>query len=802
MVPILIISFGLFQWLGKSLPLTKGEQTVAGITSPVSVGYDSMSIPTIKASNDLDAFYTLGFLHAKNRLWQMEMNRRLAAGRLSEVLGESALQSDILMRTLRLSQNAENMEKGLSEKDKVVLHAYVDGVNEGINSLSLLPPEYLLTGFKPEPWTIKDSMLYMQLMTYQLSGNMPIELQSGTLLQTFGREKFADLFPQKYLSDDEVLTELAQQGILFEKLNININEDALQSKPYLGSNAWVVSGSLTESSLPILANDPHLNNSIPSVFYLTHLIGSKINVSGATFPGLPFVVAGKNKHVSWGVTSMMADTQDIYLERINPKNKFQYEVDGSFHDMQIFHEEINIRNGFLRPIKAPYKLNVRLTHRGPVISDVIGTTGGYAYSLRWTGSDQDGGTFSSYLKMNYAENAEQFMLAMKEFVAPVQNFVFADDKGNIGRLAPGKYPIRSKENGEFPSPGWLSKNDWKEWIPYSQWPKSMNPESGYIVAANNNVLNDNNYPYYISSDWAPGYRAERIEALINKAIIRGEQKLSVRTMVDIQFDVKHPLKDLMLDAVKNTTLEKEKHKYILSILSTWNGDMDFNGPQPAIFAAWLAHFTRLVFQDDLKSQNIDPQRLSILGQEESIKLIERILTGESQLWCDYSYGSKKKDCSQILLLSLEHAINELDKLLGGEIEDWDWSEIHMAHYAHFPFSDSRYLAPINDAEDKIWAGLFHRKIASKGAGHTVSVATVSYDELTRFDDLYGTSYRQIIDLGKPELNLFGIATGQSGNAVSPHYDDFLSNIDPQPFVPMRKVNDFSLKLVPQKNKDN
>ena len=787
--PIVVLLAALFYWLSLSLPLEKGSVIVEGLRDEVNIQYDKFGIPHIKANNDMDSYFALGFIHAQNRLWQMETNRRTAAGRLSEIIGADTRASDIYMRTLGLHRNAKKIWDLLPAHEKAVLTHYVKGVNTGIAKLRNLPPEYHMLGFKPEPWTEVDSLLWMQLMAVQLSSNMAAELQRSSLEQSFGFDKTNSLMPAINAVD---INALAESSLIPPEYRTPRKE--------IGSNSWVVSGKNTASGKPMLANDPHLTNSLPSIFYLADIKGDQLDVKGATFPGLPFVVIGKNKFIAWGLTNMMADTQDIFLEKINPNNAYQYEVDGSYRDMEVHTEKIQIKKPPLQKATKPYVFEVRRTHHGPVLSDVSVPHKYYAYSLRWTADDEDGGTFKSFLSINYARNWQEFNDALSTFKTPIHNFVYADKEGHIGSIAPGAYPLRAG-SGALPRAGWLSKNDWDGWIPADQWPRRFDPVAGIIVAANNNILIPT-YSYYITSDWAPEYRATRIKQLLIEKL--AHNALRSEDFSAIQMDMQNPGAKSLLPRLTHLTAEKKSQQEALTLLSGWNGNMSRDSSEATIFAAWMAHFTRLLIEDDankVSHPNGGEAVLNRMINQDNLPLLEQvILNGDNQGWCDYLSTPDIEDCDKLLLTALDHALNELTRKLGKDMKDWSWGKTHKAHFPHYPFTDFKYAPDFPGQGDSSWAFLFHRSINSQSGSNSVNVAGFSLEENNRFEQFAGPSYRQIIDLGNPEKDQFSLSTGQSANLLSRHYDDLLSRHQHGEYLQILSPNNkVSLTLSPKQN---
>lgn len=789
LLPAFLLGIVSYFLLSRSLPLTEGVLKISDLSDAATIIYDDKGIPTVSTNNDLDAYFALGFCHAQNRLWQMDMGRRTASGQLSEVLGGQSLGSDIYMRTLGLTENAKRVWDNLPAFEKSVLSTYVNGINHGIANLRMLPPEFKLLNFTPDVWKEEDSILIMQLMNVQLSTNLGTELQRSILLQNFGLEKTNDLMPEFNVDDVDYLAVLQKADV--SSLASSLPYEFIRPKLYIGSNSWVVSGKHTLNGGAMLANDPHLPNSIPSPFYLARLNGKSLGVSGATIPGLPFVVIGRNNSIAWGMTSMMADTQDLFLEKINPINRYQYEVDGKYLDMEVSIQHIEVKKDFLHQKSEPYKIETRRTENGPILEDIFGAGRGYAYSLRWTGDDEDGGTFSSFLKLNYAKNWSEFTSSLDRYVAPIHTFVYADTRGNIGYLSPGRFPLRGAGIGAIPAAGWLSKNFWQGWIPREEWHQDYNPDDGVIVMANNNTLGDG-YPHNIGIDWAPSYRHDRILSLL-----RIQDKLTAENFKNIQMDIKNPTADKLLPRILKIEVNHPDLHKAIDILKSWDRRMSKESIGAIIYTTWMAHFNRMLLEDEINRLGSAEHSLAHFVQEENPEFINKVLFGNADKWCDNIKTEKQEGCDEILQVSLRYSIDILKKRLGADLDRWQWSDLHHAHFPHFPFSKKKFSPNMPAALGSLWGFLFHRSIDATGGGDTVNVASVNLDESTLFASFYGPSYRQIIDLADKSDNLFGISTGQSGNIFSKHYDDMIKNYQNGKLAEMRSGNSGTvLKLTP------
>ena len=531
-----------------SFPRTRGTIQVPGLHSSVEVLRDTQGVPQIYATDTHDLFFAQGYVHAQDRFWQMDFWRHIGSGRLSEMFGESQLETDKFLRTLGWARVVREELAALDPESLAVLDAYAEGVNAYLAqrrgpSLSL---EYavlgLLTpGYTPEPWTPLHSLTWAKAMAWDLGGNMKLELERAVLLRKLGPQRLAELFPPypaenpvivagpyaartggyTYAAELEAaLPALSRVGARMQTLNTLLG-GGLDG---IGSNNWVVSGSRTTTGAPLLANDMHLAPRIPSIWYENGLHCEPVSpacpleVVGYSFAGLPGVIVGHNRDIAWGVTNVGPDVQDLYLERLNPQNSDQYEVNGQWVDMTIVEETIQVAGS------EPVLLTVRTTRHGPILSDVDEAYGGlaaaqagatgesYAVALRWTALDPTS-IVRSELHLDQAHNWDEFRAALRDWDVPSQNFIYADRIGNIGYQTPGRIPIRASGDGRLPVPGWTDAYNWESYIPFEELPSAFNPPQGFIATANNAVVGAG-YPYLITTDWDYGYRARRIVDLL------------------------------------------------------------------------------------------------------------------------------------------------------------------------------------------------------------------------------------------------------------------------------------------------
>ncbi len=765
LVLILVVAGLLaFAYLRSSLPKTSGTVKLAGLDGQLEIVRDKDGVPHIFAATDHDAFFALGYVHAQDRMWQLEFQRRIGAGRLSEILGDATLDTDKFLRTLGTYRSAKEAWPGLSKASQNALQAYADGVNAWIDEGHVLPPEFLILGVEPEPWTVYDSLVWTKMMAWDLGGNYDTELLRAKLTQALGPERTAQLVPA-YPKDGTTILNQAEISANTSNTLLDIDTQ-LQTLFHLrgldvGSNNWVVSGSLTESGLPLLANDPHLGARIPSIWYLAEIQGKQIHVIGPTFPGMPIFPIGHNEHIAWGVTNVGPDVQDLYIEQVNPKNLNQYKANGNWVDMNIVEEPIYVKGQ-----DDPILWAARSTRHGPLISDVSGSTP-MPVAMRWTALTPNDTTVDSFLKLNYATNWAEFTNALSYYVAPSQNFVYADKEGNIGYYAPGHIPIRSKGQGLAPVPGWNDDYKWEDRIPFEDLPHAYNPEKGYIATANNKVIPDE-YPYFISAEWASPYRAQRISEMIEEMSSGGE-KLSMDDMALIQADQHSAQVKELLPLLLQITPADDRQKEALAWLQDWDGNTGKDSIAASIYQAWFRQLGPAIFEDDLHGDLYKD-----LTERAHETFLINIMTSEDALWCDNYLTTPVETCQDIAQTALDRGLDDLEERMGKNMKKWQWGNIHLTQYPHAPFSEVPALKRF-----------FHRQIANGGDRYTVDVAPPKYSNAENpYYQFHVSSYRQLIDLSNLNNSQFIHTTGQSGNVLSSHYDDFIERHQAVEYLPM------------------
>ncbi len=614
-VIVLLVSSGGYLWLRGALPQTAGTITVNGIGGPVEVLRDTDAVPHIRANTEADALFGLGYVHAQDRLWQMEFQRRIGNGRLSEILGDATLQTDKFLRTLGVARAAHSAWASTDPATQELVKAYVAGINAFISTHHgrELPVEFTILGFAPEPWQPEDVLVWAKMMAWDLGGNWSSELLREQLIAKLGTDKTAQLMPPYPADGPIILPQSAtanqtadngrqtaantpdhhQSSVLrrqadellaidsFMQTNIGLGGKAI------GSNNWVIGGGRTTTGKPLLANDPHLSAQIPSIWYLAHVTGGKLNVIGATIPGLPGVLIGHNNRIAWGVTNTNPDVQDFYMEHVNDRNEAEYK--GAWEPMQVEQEIIKVKG------QPDVTIQVRRTRHGPLISDVL-KDASQPLAFRWTALDDNDTTIEAYLKINTALEWFDFSQALELYKAPMQNFVFADFKNNIGYYAPGALPIRARGDGAVPVPGWTGEYEWTGYVPFKELPHAYNPEEGFIVSANNKAVPDS-YPHFISSDWAAPYRAERIVELIKR-----KPKLSVDDVAAMQANVQSAQAREILPYLLQAKVNGEREQAAINVLRSWDGTINASSAAATVFEAWYQQIPSHVLPTSLATR--------------------------------------------------------------------------------------------------------------------------------------------------------------------------------------------------------
>ncbi len=753
-------------------PQKSGTLRLSGLHAAVEVITDTYGVPHIYASNEDDLYFAQGYIHAQERLWQMELNRRIAAGRLSEIFGTVALETDRFCRRLGMHRSAAEEIERLSESSKSALNAYASGVNAFMyGSTDQLPVEFTLLRLKPMPWKIADSIQWAKFMGWTLSGNWETELIRARLIAKLGVERAAQL----EAGYDPRHPLIIPPGVAYQGINAGMLEQYQQIKELSGfgmlggaSNNWVVDGTMTATGAPILCNDPHLGQTAPSIWFECHLVAGDLDVIGATFPGSPGVVIGHNRHIAWGVTNAISDTQDLYIEKFNPRNPYEYEYQGHWEKARVVREEIKVR-GQAEPVIE----EVRITRHGPILTGMPSpanddSAGELPLAIRWTGLEQCN-IVNAVQKLNRATNWKEFCDAMRDWDVPPQNFVYADRDGNIGYIMAGAIPIRAQGQALVPSPGWSGEYEWTGMIPFDELPRSYNPQQHFIVTANNRVTDDS-YPYYITNEWLNGYRAQRIAQLLQERAARG--KLTLADMAEIQADQYALPAVEIVPYILQLPADTPLKRAVQEIMQSWDYVLSPESIAAAIYITFLDKLEHIVF-DAVLGDDADLLQ-SYLGTGSSAlalqngyasrsrPLLIRLLKERDDAWfASSAITNGPRTWQAALTAAFDAAIGELSDKRGANILRWQYGALHTMTYNHV-------LGAI-----KPLARFFNRGPFPVGGDvDTINMGAV----LPNRPEVVVTvpSYRQIVNLGNMADSLSGHAPGQSGHPASKHYDDFIS----------------------------
>ena len=744
-----------FWFVRRPWPKVSGDISVPGLSAPVEVIRDKWGVPHIYAQSEHDLFFAQGYVHAQDRLWQMEFNRRIASGTLSAILGEATLDTDRFMRTIGLRRAAELEWAQAEGETRAALEAYTDGVNALIESnQSRLPLEFTILGAKPEPWTPVDTLAWGKVMAYFLCGNHNAELLRASLIAGLGLDAAQQLLPPfpedgPVIVPPEALDYSWLRDAEFREIAATTFGSGLPRTDW-GSNDWVVHGSRTSTGLPLLADDTHLSLDMPSIWYENGLHGGGIHAVGYTFPGVPMVIIGHNEHIAWGVTNLPADVQDFYIERFDdPAHPAQYEFQGEWRDLEILYETIEIKDN------APYTLQVLLTQHGPIMNRVLGNLPqAEPLALQWTALEANR-LFEAVHRINLATNWDEFREALFYWDAPSQNFVYADIDGNIGYQSPGRIPIRAPgHQGTVPVPGWTGEYEWQGFIPFDELPRTFNPPAGFIATANNKVVT-NDYPYHIAYEWAAPYRAQRIVDLLES-----DDSITAEDIRNIHAQTYSLPAEALRPYLSAVEPARDFQTEALDIVEQWDLYNETDRVGASIFQAWYWFLVEDTFRDELGEALMD--RYRAYSNTHMPLLIDMMIQADNR-WFDDINTPAVETRDDIIASSFYNAVDWLRATYGEDPAKWQWGRLHTKTFVHNPLGQSGI---------GIVESLFNSDaIPAKGDGFTVNAAPYGFG--SPFAMGGGVSQRYIADLSDFGNSLIIHTTGQSGHLFHPHREDFI-----------------------------
>jgi penicillin G amidase len=759
---------GLYGW--RSVPTNTAQFKLVAPIAEVSIQLDENGIPTIDANSERDLAFAVGFMQARDRLWQLEMHRRIGRGQLAEVLGSKALDTDKFLRTLGIHQAAAKQLALFTDEDKAILQSYTDGINSYVSSaMTVRPPEFLILGVQPAGWEPVDSVAWALMMAWDLGGNWNSEVLRLQLAANMPLERINQLLPAQpgdTLAKHTDYTSIYKSaGVLPSKTTALAQRsgDLLflsDGTEGIGSNNWVVNGAHTVSGKPLLANDPHLSLAAPAIWYYARLKAPGIEVTGATLPGMPHVVLGRTKGVAWGFTNTGPDVQDLYIEEINDKGEAR--TPAGWSKLVSRSETIKVKG------EADVTITVSESRHGPIISDVHASTRAaintakYAVAMRWTALDADNQTAIAARKMNKAQTVSEIKAALRDYAAPQQNVVIADTLGNTEFVAAGRVPVRKPENdinGLAPSPGWDAKYDWVGVIPIEQLPQEI--VKNYRATANQRI-HGNDYPHYVASEWAHPGRKARIEALL-----AAKPKHDAQSLRDIQHDVLHthdvPLLAYFDDSRKSSFANATDYDSIVALRATAQNGLqsDGVGAHSLLYHAWLNHAVRALIAPVVGEYIFD----GVYGRRDFRvafnEAVRRAKSGDDA-WCRMNTKYAKvtgNACDALFANAYVEAKAALAK--DGGTKRWD--QAHVARSEHRPFSNVPLLKKF-----------FEIREPTAGDTYSVMVGKLNLKAPEPMMNTFAASLRAVHDLSIADANASTIiySTGQSGNPFSSNYRRF------------------------------
>jgi penicillin amidase len=782
----LLMGLIFYYFLSRSLPDYNAAYTLDGISAPVEIVRNNNDVPHIFGETDADVFFALGFAHAQDRLWQMTMLRRTAQGRLSEIFGSRTLRIDELMRRLDIYTLSLSSVDVQDAQTTVALEAYARGVNswiEQVNSQALGrgAPEFFLFSTQIDAWAPADSIAIIKLMAVQLSSHLETEVMRAQMSLLLSPARLRDILPDDPGSAVAALPQYSDlvPGVVPGRASTRMAElndplSPFRTAAFAGaSNAWAAMPNRSAAGGAILANDPHLGFTAPTIWYLARLNLASGDVIGATIPGMPVVLLGRSERLGWGLTSAYLDDQDVVLEKVNPVNPEQYLTPDGPKDFTTRRTIITVKD------EAPVTITQRWSESGPILPGShydLGTVtpAGTVAALEWTALNGADTSMSSAMALMRAQSVEEALVAGQRFVAPAQNLMVVDES-NIALQLIGQMPQRDPSHvtqGRMPAPGWEGKNRWAGMFPYADNPVVKNPTSGILGNTNNKTV-DRPFPNHVSLDWGDTQRIQRWLTLMKTREVHTRD-----SFIEAQLDTVSPTVRTLLpligadlwftgEAAPEGTPERLRQK-ALALLAKWNGEENEHLPEPLIAEAWLR-----AVQDRLARDEIGPLADTITHPDPDF--IQRVYlnTEGAGVWCDVVQSAVVETCAEIARISLDDALLRLTETYGPNIESWRWGDAHEATHDHAVLGMVplvRYFVNIRQSTSGGDNTLMRGRTVGTGANPYLNV--------------HGGGYRGVYDFADPESSVFITATGQSGHPLSRFYDDLSELWRRGEYIPM------------------
>ncbi len=767
---IVVVLLGLYFFLSRSLPDYNEDFTLNGVQGEVEIVRNTHNVPHIFAEADADVFFGLGSAHAQDRLWQMQMLRRTAQGRLSEMFGRRTLRTDELMRRLDIYGLARAALPAQDPATQDALAAYANGVNAWLRLTNERArgrgaPEFFLFNAEMPLWQPADSLAILKLLNVQLNSQIGREVLRARTSELVSPERLRDLMPDAPGSGVAALPDYSSLFPGFSPDTQHAGQSAPLSPvapfPLAGaSNSFAAAPDRAASNGALLASDPHLELTAPALMYLARLDLASGGVIGATIPGIPAVLSGRSEHMGWGITSAYVDDTDVFIEELNPEDSSQYRTPDGWAEFETRGSIIRIRD------EDPVTMTLRRTENGPVMSGGLFDLGtvtppGHVASLGWTASEPADTTMTATMRLMQAQDIDEALEAGELYIGPAQNLMLATPD-RIAMQTIGRIPRRDpahETQGRMPAPGWRPENRWQGTMPYADNPRFLDPDGGILGNTNNKIL-DRAFPDHVSHDWGDTQRIERFQHLMRQREVHTRD-----SFIEAQLDTVSPAARLILplvaadlwfsgDAAPEGTRAHLRQR-ALRLLADWNGEMNEHLPEPLIYAAWMRHL-----QDRLIRDELGPLAAQFTHVEPVF--IERVFrdTDGASEWCNIVQSSVRETCDEIAIAALDEALLRLTERYGENVESWRWGDAHMATHAHAVLGEVPVLQYFVNIRQ-----------STSGGDHTLMRAQTSGRDPEPFANVHGSIYRGVYDFADPESSVFILSTGQSGHPLSRHYDD-------------------------------
>ncbi|PYE80907.1 penicillin acylase family protein [Pseudoroseicyclus aestuarii] len=771
LILLLLAGLMLAYWFAaRSLPDYDATARVDGIAAPVEIVRDHADVPHIFGESDADVFFGLGYAHAQDRLWQMTMLRRTVQGRLSELFGARTLQTDMLLRRLDLYGLAVRAVPAQDARTRTALEAYSRGVNAWIGEVNAGArgrgaPEMWIFNQSIAPWQPADSLAILKLMALQLSSQMRSEVLRARLSLVLEPDQVSDLMGAEAGPGTAALPDYA--ALMPEALPryaaASPQDDPLSPVAPLelgGSNGWAAGISRSATGATLLASDPHLALSAPSIWYLARVEMTSGGVIGGTIPGMPLILSGRSADLGWGITSAYLDDQDVHVEEVNPQDARQYRTPEGWAPFETRDSIIGVKDA------TPVTISLQWTDNGPVLPPEqfdLGTIRppGHVTTLSWTALEEGDTSMTAAMRLMRAHSIEQGLEAGELFVAPAQNLVLAD-RTQIAMKMIGRMPARDpahQTQGRMPTLGYLPQNRWQGTLPYEDNPEFVAPEGG-IVGNTNNKTVDRPFPEHVSYDWGDSQRVRRWTALMQSRDVHTRD-----SFVEAQLDTVSPTARTLLPMIgaelwytgepAEAGTPERRRQEALDLLAAWNGEMNEHLPEPLIYAAWMRSLQDRLIRDKLGPLTEEFHRLQPL-------FIERVFTDAAGAasWCDITGSSRVESCSDIARLALDDALIWIAERYGEDLEGLRWGDAHQALQDHPVLGETPVLG---------W--FVNIRQSTSGGDNTLMRGATSGTGPDPFSNVHAAGYRGVYDFADPDSSVFIISTGQSGHPLSRHYDD-------------------------------